>query len=193
MKKLLFFLLPAMLVIWSSATAQEPVPSLITYADASSVLQKTVGKWHVNKSTWHPEIRKMSDMEGTATHLSFPTDIAVQEQFEFIESDGTLHKEEGILRYSKVRQQFEFVTVDASTGKEIVLFTGHWHSNFKTILLKGMVRLKNRNVKLGEWRYIFLENGAFTKIIHYADKNGNLHFGHRYHYIPAPSATAELH
>ncbi|WP_187264319.1 hypothetical protein [Pontibacter beigongshangensis] len=189
MKQTLLFLL---LAIGSAASAQQQLPSTLTYSDALSIIQKISGQWHVKKCTWHPEIRKMSEQEGTATHLLSATAITVAEQVEFTEISGTLHKEEGMLRYSRDRQQFEYVPVQGGGGKEIVLYAGHWHAPFKTLLLKGVVRLKGKKVSLGEWRYTFMEDGSFVKDIHYSDKNGNLHLAHRYHYIPVRPATAEL-
>ncbi|MFT2010147.1 hypothetical protein ACMA1I_15845 [Pontibacter sp. 13R65] len=192
MKRFLLILLTAVLPVgYSSAAQPDPNSTPLSYSDVTYLIQRIAGNWYVDKSTWHPEIKKMTGMAGTAIHQP-ASDIIMHEQLEISEDDGTSYIEEGTLRYSMDRNQFEFVKLDPATGKELTLYTGHYYPEFKTILLTGEVLLKKRKAKIGQHRYIFLDNGSFIKIIHYTDKKGDLHMGHRYHYTPAGSVASEL-
>ncbi|MFT2010149.1 DUF1579 family protein [Pontibacter sp. 13R65] len=193
MKKSVIFLLAVVLLAWSSASVQAQSAAHLSYSDASFLLQKTLGKWQLTKSSWNIEKKEMSKITGSATFSPSVKDVSVHEQSEIMLADNTLQTEEGHLRYSKSRHRFEFVKQDANTGKDVILFTGNWYPNYRTILLTATPATKNKNAKPDQWRYVFQENGSFTKMVHKADKAGNMILTDQYNFTPASAAaTAEL-
>ncbi|TXK46816.1 DUF1579 domain-containing protein [Pontibacter qinzhouensis] len=190
MKKSVIFLLAAVLLTFSATTTQ--AQAHISYSDASFLLQKTLGKWQVTKATWNPELKEMNKISGKAIYSPSTSDVSVYEQAELMLADGTSEAEEGHLRYSKSRHQFEFVKKDAATGKEVLLYTGHWYPEYKTILLTAAQVTKDKNQKPNQWRYVFQENGTFTKMVHKANKDGNMILINQYNFKPDIAATAGI-
>ena len=192
MKKSVIFLLAAVLLAWSAPATQAQSPAHLSYSDASFLLQKTLGDWQVTKSNWNPEKQEMSKVSGKATYSPSTTDVSVQEQAEIMLKDGTSQTEEGTLRYTKSRHQFEYVKTDPATGKEMILFTGHWYPDFRTILMTASPTSKNKKAKPDQWRYVFQENGTFTKMVHQADTNGKMILIDQYHFTPTAASTTAV-
>ncbi len=134
----------------------------------------------------------MSKVSGRATYSPSTTDVSVKEHAEIVFADGTSKTEAGTLRYKKSRHQFEYVQTDLATGKEVILFTGHWYPDFRTILMTASPSSKNKNAKPDEWRYVFQENGTFTKMVHQANANGKMILTDQYHFTPASASTTAV-
>ncbi|WP_187264735.1 hypothetical protein [Pontibacter beigongshangensis] len=190
MKNHFTFILMAMLLVWSATTAQAQSPARISDADASFLLQKTIGNWLVDKSSWQADTRQMLTVPGRAIFKPSSTDVSVHEQYEFTAADGTLQQEAGCLRFSKTRHQFEFYKTNGATGKETLLFTGSWYPEFNTIMLTAVTSGNSKHANPDQWRYVFQNNGAFTKLVYKADKKGNMLLSDQYHHTP--NRTAEL-
>lgn len=190
MKKPLIFILAAVLLVWSATAAQAQSPAHVSYADASFLLQKTVGNWLVTRSRWQPESRQMLTNPGRASFSASTTDVSVHEQYEFTETDGSMQQEAGFLRFSKTRSQFEFYRINSSTGKETLLYTGSWYPEFNTIMLTAVTPAKSKHAQPDQWRYVFQDNGTFTKLVYKSDRKGNMLLTGQYHHTP--NRTAEL-
>ncbi|TXK46814.1 hypothetical protein FVR03_10330 [Pontibacter qinzhouensis] len=190
MKKSLIFVLAAVLLAWTATAVKAQTPAQLTSSDAAFLLQKTVGNWLVVRSTWQPETKQMLNTPGKGIFSPSATDVSVHEQYEFTGADGTIQKEEGYLKFSKKRNQFEFVKLNDATGKEVLLFTGSWYPEYKTLLLTAVTPIKSSRAQAEQWRYVFQEDGTFSKIVHQADKKGNMQLTYQYQYTP--TRTAEL-
>ncbi len=166
-----------------AAMAQSQVR--LTSCDATSLLEKTIGKWQVNQSAWQSEKKDLATWAGRATYNSSGKGNNVHELCEIEMADGYTKTFDGYLRFVENQNQFEYVVADPATGKEEKLFVGEWFPEFNTLLLFSV---RPKNTKLfkkyipEQWRYVFFDNGTFSKMVHQPDENGKLILTHKYNY-----------
>ncbi|TXK46815.1 hypothetical protein FVR03_10335 [Pontibacter qinzhouensis] len=194
MKKVKEILLTAILLACTVLAVQAQTLPRLSHADATYLLQRSLGSWQVSESVWQPTQKSVMTCAGKAVYKASDKDIAVHEHCEIQLPDGASDAHDGYLRYSTTNNQFEFVKEEAATGKAVKLFTGHWFPEFNTLL---MFEVRPKGTKLfkkfrpQQWRYVFQNNGTFSKLVHQPDEHGNMLLMHKSNYTPLPIADAE--
>ncbi|MCC9167680.1 DUF1579 family protein [Pontibacter harenae] len=191
MKKGLIFLLAAVLLIGASPVTQaNPTTAPLSADQASEVLQKIAGDWVINLSVWDQKNEKPSAFKGISKIFPFNSDNIMREQFEIPQPDGTTLTGDGYIRYSHSRKCFEFAQVTPAGNRE-VLMIGKYSPQHNTILFLPATKSENRHSKPSvQWRYVFFEDGSFTKVVHELNAQGNYAISSYYHYNQA--STAEM-
>ncbi|RDV15294.1 DUF1579 domain-containing protein [Pontibacter diazotrophicus] len=182
MKKLMTFLLAAVLLIGAAPVTQAQGNKTLTSKEADQLLQRIVGNWQVNQ--YDSDRGKFIETKGTANFSRDSKDNYVHEQLELLQPDGSAMQGDGFLRYSEEQNRFELVQLDKN-GKSIVLMVGKWLPKYNTLAFTPVKGEKQWSSKIDpsmHCLYIFKHDGTFMKINRTIDKNGNLKATSQYHF-----------
>ncbi|QCR24699.1 DUF1579 family protein [Pontibacter sp. SGAir0037] len=190
MKKTILFLLAAVLLVWAAPLAQAQSRKSLSADEANQLLQKITGAWNVELSTWSPKHRLMLKTKGDAKFNTPYLGSYVHEQFSYGMPDGNTLEGECFISYSTKQKRFEIAQVD-NAGKNIILMTGEWFPEYRSIVFKPVEGLNHQayHTEPGmQFRYIFLEDGSFSKMIHKRNADGAYTLASLYHYESATAA-----
>lgn len=183
MKKTVIYLLAAVLLVATSPASQASTFKPLTPEKANQILQKVSGTWSLNQRTWLPELRILSTFKGDANFSSSYLGDYVREQFTILQPNGITLKGEIFMRYSTEDKRFEIVQVD-NTGKSVLLMAGKWYPEHNSLLfvqVEGLSPIKKEDKGM-QVRYVFLQDGTFSKMIHKIDAKGNYYLASTSHY-----------
>lgn len=177
MKKVMTFLLAAVLLIGAAPATQAQKSKVLTSKEAEEILQRIVGKWQVSHyvTEYDFEKSKLVETKGTASFGKAFKGNYVHEQFELEQPDGSTLQGDGFIRYSEEQNQFELVQFDKK-GKSIVQMVGKWYPGYNTLLfthVKGEGQWSKKNDPNMHCLYLFKEDGTFLRVNRTFDKNGN--------------------
>ncbi|MCC9136087.1 DUF1579 family protein [Pontibacter silvestris] len=190
MKKIIVYLLTAVLLVGSGTTLEAQNKKDITTSEANKLLQKTIGNWRISSYEWQPETQKFVETTGNASFNKAYQGNYIKEQFEIKKTDGSIVTGEGFLRYSETSKRFEFVQLD-DEGESIVLMVGEWRPEYNLLTLSSVKETESfaiGNSNVAHWQYFFLEDGSIKKIVRKPNAKGLYVITATNHYVPANTA-----
>ena len=186
MKKVISFLLAAVLLIGAAPATQAQKSKSLTAKEADQVLQRIVGNWQVSHYVRQYDFER-ENLKETKGSAKFSKDLQgnyVHEQTELKLPDGSSLHGESFIRYSEAQKQFEFVQLD-KTGKSMVMMVGKWLPKYNTLVFRPVTGDKQWSSKIDpnlHCLYLFKDDGTFIRLTRTLDQYGNLAIISQDHY-----------
>ncbi|WP_162052098.1 DUF1579 family protein [Pontibacter pamirensis] len=193
MKKLMTFLLAAILLIGAAPASQAQKNNIFTpkQAAANQLLGRIVGNWQVSHYVRQAGTNNLIETKGnTKFSKAFQGDY-VHEQFNLSQPDGSSIQGESFIRYSDALDRYEYVQLD-KRGKSIIMMVGKWSKKYDTLAFKpvrGEGQWSNKIDPNLQCLYIFKLDGTFMRLTRTFDKHGNCIIISQDHYSHPSVAT----
>lgn len=184
MKKAFFSLLAAIMLVGSASAAQVQAQKTLTASEANEIIQKISGSWSVNMSVWCPEKKTITNSNGDSDFSTSYLDNYTHERYAISQPDGEMMEGETFLRYCNEKNRFEVVQMD-NAGGGVVLMVGTWYPEHKTLVFRQVPGQENQVNKSDvgmQFRYVFLDDGTFSKMTHKLDKKKKYYLASVSHY-----------